>query len=100
MKILYGGRFVRMDILRIIGLLACAFTRWTSECDKRLFRLVSYIDSIIAASQCGWIGDPLDALFLVLYADVDFAGCVDSEFYYGSFLVHSWPPHMLAHSWH
>ena len=27
MKILYGARFVRMDLLRIIGWLACSFTR-------------------------------------------------------------------------
>ena len=76
MKILYGARFVRMDMLRIIGLLACSFTRWTSDCDKRLHRLVSYIDSTLDASQVGWIGDPLDALIPVLYADADFAGCV------------------------
>ena len=32
MKILYCARFVRMDVLRIVGFLATAFTRWTPEC--------------------------------------------------------------------
>ena len=79
MKILYGARFVRMDRLRIIGFLACSFTRWTSMCDKRLHRLVSYIDSTGDASQVGWIADPLDSLQLMLYADADFAGCVNTQ---------------------
>ena len=76
MKILYGARFVRMDLLRMIGFLACAFTRWTSDCDKRLHRLVSYLDHTVTAVQCGWIADPLTSLQPTLYADADFAGCV------------------------
>ena len=76
MKILYGARFVRMDLLRMIGMLACSFTRWTSECDKRLHRLVCYINSTVSAVQCGWIADSLDTLQPTLYADADFAGCI------------------------
>ena len=76
MKILYGARFVRMDILRIVGFLACAFTRWTKDCDKRLHRLVSYINTTLSARQVGWVADPLSTLQPVLYADADFAGCV------------------------
>ena len=49
MKILYGARFVRMDLLRIIGFLACSFTRWTSDCDRRLHRLVSYLNATVEA---------------------------------------------------
>ena len=76
MKILYGARFVRMDLLRIIGFLACAFTRWTPECDKRLHRLVSYLDTTVDAMQVGWVADDLSQLQPTLYADADFAGCV------------------------
>ena len=62
MKILYGARFVRMDLLRIIGFLACSFTRWTSSCDKRLYRLVCYLNSTVTAGQYSWVADSLDAL--------------------------------------
>ena len=79
MNILYGARFVRMDLLRIIGYLACSLTRWTPDCDKRLHRLVCYIDSTIDATQVGWIGDPLTSLLPVLYADADLAGHVPSQ---------------------
>ena len=76
MYILYGARFVRMYVLRIVGLLATAFTRWTPECDKRLHRLVSYLDATVEAMQIGWIADDLTQMQPYLYADADFAGCV------------------------
>ena len=79
MKMLYGARFVRMELLRIIGFLACSFTRWTSTCDKRLHRLVSYIDTTVKASQVGWVADPLSDLLPMLYADADFAGCINTQ---------------------
>ena len=40
MKMLYGARFVRMDLLHVIGFLARQFTRRTSTCDRRLYQLV------------------------------------------------------------
>ena len=48
-------------------------------CDRRLHRLVSHINSTINVSQGGWIGDPLDKLYPVLYADADFAGCIYTQ---------------------
>ena len=56
MKILPGARFVRMDLLRIIGFLACQFTRWTPACNKRLFRLVFYCNTTVKTVQIAWIG--------------------------------------------
>ena len=50
--------------------------RWTPECDKRLHRLISYIDTTADAMQIGWVGDDLSHLEPCLYADADFAGCV------------------------
>ena len=43
MKILYGARNARPDILKAVTHLACFFTKWTSQCDRRLHRLVCYI---------------------------------------------------------
>ena len=41
MKILYGARFARSDLLRAVGALACQVTKWTRLCDKKLLRLVN-----------------------------------------------------------
>ena len=76
---LYGARFVLMGLLCVIGFLACAFTRWSTTCDKRLHRLVSYIDSTVNACQVGWVADPLSSPFPVLYANADFAGCMNTQ---------------------
>ena len=45
MKILYGARTARLDLLRAVSHLARFFTKWTAECDRKLHRLVSYIHS-------------------------------------------------------
>ena len=36
MKLLYGARLARFDLLRAINNLAASITKWTPECDKRL----------------------------------------------------------------
>ena len=76
MRILCGARFVRMDLLRMIGFLACQFTRWTSTCDRRLFRLVCCCAATVKAVRVAWVGDPLGELQPCLHADADFAGCM------------------------
>ena len=75
MKILYGARMARFDLLRAVGGLASRITTWTSHCDARLYRLVCYINSTKDLELRGYIGDPMDKLELKLYSDADFAGC-------------------------
>ena len=57
MKILYAARLARFDLLRAVQHLACCITRWTSDCDKRLHRLVCYINSSKHLRMTGWVGD-------------------------------------------
>eukprot|EP00972_Heterocapsa_arctica_P111151 16364210-Heterocapsa_arctica.AAC.1 len=59
MKILYGARLARFDLLRAVRALATTITKWNSECDR-------------------YIGDPAEKLQLTLYSDADFAGCPES----------------------
>ena len=40
MKILYGARMARFDLLRAVCLLATQITKWDAYCDRRLHRLV------------------------------------------------------------
>ena len=79
MKILYGARTARLDLLRAVSHLACFFTKWTPECDKKLHRLVSYIHSTYHVRMMGWVGDSLERLEPHMFADADFAGCVSTQ---------------------
>ena len=79
MKILYGARMARHDLLRAVCHLASCVTKWTRQCDEDLFRLVSYIHHTSHFRQYSWIGDLPADLRLVLFADADFAGCIRSQ---------------------
>ena len=78
MKTLWGARLARFDLLRAVGHLATQVTKWTSRSDKQLHRLMSYINSTLHHRMVGWIGDPLDCIQPHLFADADFAGCVET----------------------
>ena len=78
MKILYGARLARFDLLRPIAALASKITKWDSVCDRMLHRLVCYINSSLDYKLKGHIGDKMEDLNLTLYSDADFAGCLDT----------------------
>ena len=74
MKILYGARQARWDLLKGVSLLATRLTKWTKGCDRALHRLVSYIDSTSHLVLRGWVGDDWNELALKLFSDADVAG--------------------------
>ena len=74
MKILYGGRLARLDLLQVVQLLAPRITKWTLTCDIALHRLMCYINSTVDMVLSCYIGDSRDVLGLDLYADADWAG--------------------------
>ena len=57
MKILYAARLCRFDLLPAVCHLATFVTKWTSECDRKLHRLVCYIHSSEHFRMVGWAGD-------------------------------------------
>ena len=79
MEILYAARLARFDLLRAVCHLATFVSRWTSECDRKLHRLVCYIHSSKHLRMLGWVGDKLETLQPHLFADADFAGCLASQ---------------------
>ena len=79
MKILYAAREARFDLLRAIGFLACQITKWDVCCDKRLHRLMCYIETTIKHRQYGWTDGDAASMRLHLYSDADFAGCTASS---------------------
>ncbi len=79
MKLLYGARLARFDLLRAINNLAGYITKWTPECDKRLHRIMCYVHTSLHYRMVGWVGDKADQLQPHLFADADFAGCPESQ---------------------
>ncbi len=75
MKLLYAARYARFDLLRPICGLAQFITKWDERCDKRLYRLMCYVNSSLHIRMTGWIGDGLTQLTPHVFADADFAGC-------------------------
>ena len=75
MTTMYAARMARFDLLRAVCNLACFVTKWSTECDRKLYQLVCYIASTKHHRQIGWIGDKPADLAPHLFADADFAGC-------------------------
>ena len=63
-----------MDLLRDVGVLASAVTRWIVGCDDAMRRFFGYLNSTLALRQVGWVGDKLEKIDLVLYTDADHKG--------------------------
>ena len=78
MKLLYGARIARFDLLRQVNRLARNVHRWTDSDDRGLHHLMCYVHHTKHWRMVGWLGDPIDDVHLALYADADFAGCIDS----------------------
>ena len=79
MKILYAARMARFDLLRAVCGLAQFITRGGDECDRKLFRLVCYINSTFELRMTGWAGDVCDRFVPHVFADADFAGCSNTS---------------------
>ena len=76
LKILFVARMCRLDLLWSVNDLARKVTKWTIARDKRLHRLVSYMDTTVDYVQTNFIGDYPEDCTLVLFCDVSFAGDV------------------------
>ena len=66
MKIMYGARLARFDLLRPIAALASKITKWDTVCDRMLHRLVCYINSSLDYKLKRHIGDCSKGLNLTL----------------------------------
>jgi len=79
MKVLYGARMCRFDLLRPTCRLAQKVTKWDRACDKRLHRLMSYINSTLDHKLYSWVGDEAKDISVGQYADADLAGCPETQ---------------------
>ena len=74
MKVLYAARMCRYDLLYAVSSLAREVSKWTRACDKRLWRLICYINSTIDLVLVSVVGDPLSECRMLMFCDSDFAG--------------------------
>ena len=67
MQIMYIARFAGQDLLRAVGALTTMITRWGEMCDRKLFRIIKYINGSLEWRQVGLIGDQPDDLHIGLF---------------------------------
>ena len=59
MKVLYGARMARWDLLHTVCKLACWVTKRDEHREKQLYRLMCYIHSTLKRELVAWIAqDP------------------------------------------
>ena len=71
--VLYGARMGRYDLIRPVQALASRVTKWNHLCDRKLHRLISYVNSTLDLHLYGWVGDSPEFIELA-YCDADLAG--------------------------
>jgi len=79
MGVLYCARMARFDLLRITCKCATRVTKWTMSDDKRVLRLMRYIQNSYELRLVGFFGDPVTDINVSLFTDADFAGDVISQ---------------------
>ena len=100
LKVLFLARVCRPDLLWSVNTLAREVTRWTPACDKRLHRLISYLNSTQDWVQQCFVGDNLSDCKLAMFADASFAGDVkDSKSTSGGYLCIVGPNTFVPLTW-
>ena len=87
MTIMFVARWARVDLLRAVGHLSTSLHYWNEGCDKKLLRLMSYVNCTLGHRQVGFIGDSLVECELAVYADANFAERSDSKSTTGGFVA-------------
>ena len=80
MKSLDAARVARLGLLRAVSFLASHVAEWSPLCDRKLERLVCYSGSSLSLTQVAWCNGHISTLSVHLYADADFAGCLEASF--------------------
>ena len=78
-EMLLLARIGRPDILWSVNKLPRSITKWTKACDKRLCRLMSYIDHTCEYIQYCYVGNTAKQCRLGLFQDSDFEGDLEDS---------------------
>ena len=63
MKVLYAARLARYDLLRGVGALASMITKWDKWQDRKLHKLMCYINSTLKIGMISWVSDITSQIF-------------------------------------
>jgi hypothetical protein len=100
LKVLFVARMAGPDSPWSVNTLAREVTKWSVACDKRLRRLISYIDSTKEHVQVCIVGDGPEDCKLTLFSDASFAGDLrDSKSTSGAFLALVAPNTFVPLTW-
>ena len=100
LKCMYLARVGRPDFLWSVNKLTRAIAKWTSACDKRLARLISYIPHTSEFKQHCHVRNTAQQCRLGLSQDSDLAGDLeDSKSISGDFLCKFWSHTFVPKSW-
>ena len=87
MKILFAARMARYDLPRAVQGLAARVTKWSTDCDKALRRLICYIHSTLDYELKAFVGYRIEECKLCCFADASHAGEYDNKSTTGCFVV-------------
>ena len=88
LKCLYLALHGRPDILWTVNSLAREVTKWTVACDKRLWRLISYIHATYDWALTNIVGNKAHECKIAVFVDSNFAGDLkDSKSTSGCFIA-------------
>ena len=79
LQCLYLARIGRPDISWSVNKLACAVTKWTKACDKRLAHLISYVHHTSEFRQYCYVGNTAQQCRSGLFQDSDFVGDLEDS---------------------
>ena len=101
MKDLWASRLSRPDLHRAIIRLTTRITKWTRNDDKRLKRLMEYMNGTAESHKLKcFTCDPPEDIELWLFVDADFAGEVaDTKSNTGGYLVLAGPNTWFPLAW-
>ena len=100
LKILYTSRMGRPDTLWSVNTLARQVTKWNRGCDKRLHKLIEYLNSTAEWGQACYVGDHASECWLALFVDASFGGDLeDSKSTNGAYLCIVGPRTFVPINW-
>jgi len=100
MKALWLARLARPDVIKPIGDLATHIQKWSRGDDKRLYRLICYLNGSRNFRLQGYVHDDASNLWLELYVDADFCGeTLDTKSTSGGYLILRGPDTLFPLWW-
>ena len=94
------ARMNRPDILWTVNVLAREVTKWNVACDKRLHRLICYMNCTSDYALTCFVGDAAGDCCIALFCDASFAGDLrDSKSTSGVFMATVGPNTFVPITW-